>query len=409
MRASSLDRRLLPAVALLLGAVVLWRGSLDAFWSDFYEEAWPSYVALHHGDVGGFVNHAPTYRGFLLLIGGPMTYVASLLGFDDLRPFGTSDLEKVYAATALPGVLAMGWLTTALARRARALGAPLWQALLILAVTAPIAYLALQFGHPEDVLASCAAVGAVLVARSGRVGASVALLVLAGLCKQWGVLAILPAALAAPRANLRIALLGGAGAAATLGALHVLGGEGSAGALTNVGTLFHGHQWLYPLGVAPAPGVELPSASASTVAPAWLSLIVHPLIVVLAVPLSALWWRCAGRGERNRDDAFALLALLFLERCALDPWNVHYYHLPMLLALLAWEIRRGRTVPLVTLFASMAVWYSFVTYTVHYGLGPYLLYLAWTLPLAAGLAVALLRPQRARRTVVAGVGAPATA
>jgi hypothetical protein len=385
MRARFNDRWLLIAAALLVGAIVLWRGSLDAFWSDFPAEALPSYMALHGGDFVGFVDLTPTYRGFVLLIGGPMTLIASVLGFDDFRTDATPDLEEIFAATAIPGLLAIAWLTTALACRARSLGAPFWHALLTLVVTAPIAYLALLFGHPEDLLAASAAVGAVLAARAGRVGAAIVLLLLASLCKQWAVLAILPAALAAPRANLKIALLGGTGAAVALGALHVLGGEGMNGGLTSVGDLFHGHQWLYPLGVEPAAGIPLPTERASTVAPAWLSLVIHPLIIALAVPLSAAWWWRARRGARNRDDALALLALLFLERCALDPWNIHYYHLPMLLALLAWEIRRGRTVPTVTLLASLAVWGSFVTYTVHYGAGPYLLYLAWTVPLACFL------------------------
>jgi len=385
MGTRSLDRWLLAALALLVGAIVLWRGSLNAFWADFPDEVWPSYMALHRGDLGGFVELTPTYRGFVLLVGGPMTLVASVFGFDDFRTAGSPDLEKVFAATAIPGLAAIGWLTTVLACRARSLGAPLWHALLTLVVTAPIAYLALDVGHPEDLLAASAAVGAVLAACAGRVGAAIVLLVLAAVCKQWAVLAILPAALAAPRANLRIGLLGGAGAAITLGALHVLGGEGMQGGLTSVGNLFHGHQWLYPLGVEPAAAVELPTERASTVAPAWLSLVIHPLIIGLAVPLSAAWWLRAGRGARNRDDALALLALLFLERCALDPWNIHYYHLPMLLALLAWEIQRGRTAPTVTLLASLAVWGSFVTYTVHYGAGPYLLYLAWTVPLACFL------------------------
>ena len=279
----------------------------------------------------------------------------------------------------------MAWLTTVLACRARSLGAPLWHAILTLVVTVPIAYLALQFGHPEDLLAASAAVGArarCTLGPGGRRNRSVG-------------------------ARRRLQAVGGAGHPAcgagrasgqskdrsarryrcrcTRSACCTYSEAKEYGGLTSVGNLFHGHQWLYPLGIEPGAGVPLPTEGASTVAPAWLSLAIHPLIVALAVPLSAAWWWRAGRGARNRDDALALLALLFLERCALDPWNVHYYHLPMLLALLAWEIRRGRTVPTVTLLASLAVWGSFVTYTDHYGAGPYLLYLAWTVPLACFL------------------------
>jgi len=131
----------------------------------------------------------------------------------------------------------------------------------------------------------------------------------------------------------------------------------------------------------------------TTMAPAWLMPIPHPLIVALALPLSVLWWVRAGGGARRHDDAFALLALLFLERCALDPWNLVYYHLPLVLALLAWEVHRGRGLPVLTLGVTAAAWLSFVTYSVRAGDGPFLLYFAWVLPLAALLVRTLyLRP-----------------
>jgi hypothetical protein len=121
-------------------------------------------------------------------------------------------------------------------------------------------------------------------------------------------------------------------------------------------------------------------------APAWLMPLTHPLIVLLAFPLSALWWLRGGRGARHRDDALALLALLFLERCALDPWNLVYYHLPLVLALLAWEVRRdGRALPVLSLGVTLAAWLSFVTYAAHGGNGPFLAYFAWVLPLAGRL------------------------
>ena len=65
-------------------------------------------------------------------------------------------------------------------------------------------------------------------------------------------------------------------------------------------------------------------------APDWLSRITHPLIVFAAIPLSLLAWR-------RRSDPLLLLALLFVLRCVLDPWNTAYYMLP---AILAWS--RGR-------------------------------------------------------------------
>lgn len=55
-----------------------------------------------------------------------------------------------------------------------------------------------------------------------------------------------------------------------------------------------------------------------------------------------------------------LLALLFLLRCTLDPIDNTYYHLPLLLALLAWETTAiDRTVPVVTLLAMLGHWLMF--------------------------------------------------
>ena len=48
----------------------------------------------------------------------------------------------------------------------------------------------------------------------------------------------------------------------------------------------------------------------------------------MALPLSLLAWR-------RRSDPLLLLALLFVLRCVLDPWNTAYYALPAIIALVA--------------------------------------------------------------------------
>jgi len=92
--------------------------------------------------------------------------------------------------------------------------------------------------------------------------------------------------------------------------------------------------------------------------PAWLPGLAHPLIVAVTVSLGLLvLWR---RGREARDAALPLLALLLLLRCTLDPADNSYYHVPLLLALLAWEVTAtDRTVPLVTLLAVAAHWLMF--------------------------------------------------
>jgi hypothetical protein len=60
-----------------------------------------------------------------------------------------------------------------------------------------------------------------------------------------------------------------------------------------------------------------------------------------------------------RENALALLALLLLLRCMLDPWDVVYYPLPFAIALLSWEtLVRGRA-PLGAAVVSAAAWAIF--------------------------------------------------
>ena len=132
--------------------------------------------------------------------------------------------------------------------------------------------------------------------------------------------------------------------------------------------------------------LPLPSGRIARSAPAWLSPIPHPLIVALAVPLSLL-------AARRRADPLALLALLLLLRCVLDPWNNIYYVLPCVLALTAWEpLRYGRP----PLFALATLVPTFITMERIFDVAPLdvvaLSYLAWTLPLAAFLGWRIYAP-----------------
>jgi hypothetical protein len=92
--------------------------------------------------------------------------------------------------------------------------------------------------------------------------------------------------------------------------------------------------------------------------PLWLEGLAHSLIAGLGIPIGLLVvWR---RGRQCRDVALPLVAMLFLLRCTLDPIDNTYYHLPLLLALLAWETTAtDRAVPVVTLFAMPGHWVMF--------------------------------------------------
>jgi len=216
--------------ALACAVVVCVTGSQDVFWSgDFYVEAFPAYKLLMAGDVHGYLQHLPGYTGFALAVGAPASLLTELLGGAETMAF---------RLTALPGLVALAALAVALAGHARRTMLKGWPLVLVLTADGPLVLQTLKFGHPEDLLATAAAVGAVLSARDGRPTAAGLLLVVAVLAKQRAVLAIGPALLAAPAGHWRIAVI------AALGSLAIVGAEMlyhplARGGLTSTADLFH--------------------------------------------------------------------------------------------------------------------------------------------------------------------------
>jgi hypothetical protein len=107
----------------------------------------------------------------------------------------------------------------------------------------------------------------------------------------------------------------------------------------------------------------------------------HALIVLAALPFAAALWR----RRLQTTQALALLALLFLVRCAVDPVDQDYFHVPFLLALLATEVT-AEVFPAVTLFAAGGLWLSFGV--LHGAAPPWLcaaVYVGWTAVVAASL------------------------
>ena len=123
-----------------------------------------------------------------------------------------------------------------------------------------------------------------------------------------------------------------------------------------------------------------------------------PLIVALGLALSAAWWFSP---RRTPDDALALLALLFLVRCLVDPVDEASHHVPFLLSLLAWEGLVRRRLPLVSILTSATIPFAIGTD----------FYLAAILPVATWLAVTLYLPRRivARSPRASAGPLPATA
>lgn len=143
-------------------------------------------------------------------------------------------------------------------------------------------------------------------------------------------------------------------------------------------------------------------------------------MIALMVPLTGLFARLRRhrRGEA-RDDVLLLLALLLALRCLLDPWDISYYALPFLLALLTWEVSRSTGAPVVTVVATL------VTCFIVQETGSPLLHLSRdaqaaifllvSVPSIVGLAVAAYVPQvgegllaRSQRLLAAAAPAPAS-
>ena len=372
------------ALALVFAAAVLFAGSRDVYWTgDFYLEVYPSYEALMAGNVDRFFDRLPTYSGFVAVVGAPMALLTGALGGAE---------TMVFRLTALPGLVALAALGVALTVPLRASGNRAWPLFLALGAGGALTLETLRYGHPEDLLATACAVGSVLAARRGRVTFASILIVAAIVAKQWAVLAILPAALAAPRGGLRIGVAGVVGAAALVLVQTQFAGIAHSG-LTSTGQLFHPHQIWWPFGV-PATPEFIEAGHGTRMGPEWLAPLIRPMIIGVGFMVTAAWWLRSG-ARRELDDLFAVLALVFLLRCMIDPWNLVYYHLPFVVSLLAWEARRGRSLPVLSLLATAATWLTFVVYDARSGYGPMIAYLAWAIPFAAGLAFTLLRPRAA--------------
>ena len=223
----------------------------------------------------------PAYSGFVTLIGAPTALLGA--GMDWTLP---PERDPRTARPGRPG----GALHAR--ERAHALLA------IVLVAGSPVAYLALDAGHPEDVLAAAAATAGVLAAVRHRATLAAVLLTVAVLAKQTAVLALLPAALALPKPKLRVLAVPVIAALAVYGGLQLLRPDGAHTGVA-AGSFFHPWQVWWPLGVPASP--EWAAAGHGDItSPAWLAPIPHPLIVALALPLSLAWWWRGGATARAR-------------------------------------------------------------------------------------------------------------
>ena len=387
-------KRLIVALAVLAVLALSLRASIGMEAGlDYFSDASAAIDALARGDLTGFFASQPMMGGFSLLVRAP--FVAAV--FD-------GSLDTVYLAGALPCLLATVVLGLALARLVAERGQPpAVQGIVAgLAVINPITFRALHWGHPEELLGAALCVGAVLAALRERELLAGVLLGLAIATKQWALVAVLPVLLAAPRR--RLPLLG---IAATIAMAFFL-----PSAIVNSESFSRSTEAIAgqaPGGPSTTPwSIWWPLAEIGDspfgrryVAPTWIGTLSHPLIVLLPIPLAALLWR---RRDRRPDDALLLLALVFLLRCLLDTWNNDYYHAPFFLSLLAWETARRRGVPYLSLAVAILFGLSFWPEQTQIFAGSladapilFAIYMAWAIPLAVLLALALYRPDVLRQ------------
>jgi hypothetical protein len=213
----------------------------------------------------------------------------------------------------------------------------------------PVSLRAVHFGHPEEIFGAALLAGAMLAAVLRRPWLASALLALAVVNKQWAVIGA-PAVLVAIYAavgweRMKTAALVLAGIVLALVVpLLIVDGGGVVDMTKRMADLrgtytFPADIWY---GIAPDLSAERAANSLGGLRgiPDWLGLLARPAIVTMGVlvPLAFL--------RRVREDvtqrAFPLLALVMLLRCALDPADNGYYHVPFLLALLGADALAGR-------------------------------------------------------------------
>ncbi len=400
-----LKRRTLWALAASVSAAATGWLSLFGFgWNDYDNEARVPVYALVHGHLVEFLREAPVYGGSLLER-SPFALIPDLWGGGELA---------VYRMLALPCLLAgavLGlWLVAQIRRRG---GSTLAQIVALGVCTAnPLTLVALELGHPEELLGGCLCVAAVLLAIRERPVLAGLMLGLAIANKEWAVVIVCPMLLALPARRMLCLSVAAATSVAFLAPFMLVGasvlGSGLHGVAAPPSTIFQPWQIWWFLGhhgevVRGLFGAIKPGYRT---APGWVGAVSHPLIVVsaavLCIPVLPRLWRAgdpsavsvprtAAKPEsRHRAiserDALLLLALVLLMRCVLDTWDNVYYPLPFVLALLTWETLAFRRPAVISLSSTVLVWVGcewlprFASADAQAAF-----FLAWTLPLAIGL------------------------
>ncbi|HEX4435617.1 MAG TPA: hypothetical protein VH061_02370 [Solirubrobacteraceae bacterium] len=346
----------------LLGSTALaWLGLYGIAWNDYEIEVQPAAEALARLHIGEFLRVAPIYGGSLIER-APFALLPSLWHGGSLA---------VYRMLALPCLLAGAALGVLLVSRMRAAGRPRLARGIVLGVCVanPVTLIALELGHPEELLGAVLCIVAVLLASVASPSRRQALLAgaLLGLAianKQWAVLAAAPVLLALPGNRRAICAASAFVVALVLIAPLLLGSSGgyaagAKGAVAPGSTIFQPWQiwWFFGAHGHAVHGLLTGVKPGYRAGPAWAGTISHPLILLAGALIAvALWWHWRGTRLPLREALLAL-AVTLLARSLLDTWDTFYYLLPALLALAAWESESSsRQPPVIALALSLVLW-----------------------------------------------------
>jgi hypothetical protein len=312
------------------------------------DNAGPAISALIHGHLSGFVSQQPLMGLTSIVFRAPFVAAASWLRGGDLLQY-----QLGTAACLLPAVLLAAWM---ISRRAVA---PLVRLAALFAgamiVAGPATVDSIHLGHPEEVLASVLATGAVLAAIRGRSGWAAALLGLAIGTKQWALLAAVPVLVGTPGRRAATAVKAGGLALVLTATLPLADPAAFARANSAVG----GMHFADPFSVWWPLGSRLPAPGGATV-PAHLlpfGLTRSPASAIACLVGLGAVWACSAtrRGERRGHDALALLALVGLLRCIADPDPLGYNFVALLVPLATWEVVSLERLPVLTALATGAL------------------------------------------------------
>lgn len=372
---NTLPKRFAAWLLVALGGVwVAWLGGHVQTMGDYPGEFAPAMNALLAGHIHAFSSLLPADgAGGSVLLRAPAALVGKLL---------VGGQPAIFRFGALACELAAGGLGLVLARdmRRRGISVVSQVGTVGLCVLAAAILDAIFFGHPEETLGATLCIAAVLLSGAGSPTLAGLALGCALINKPWGILAIPPVVLASQWGLVRLGVATSAVLAAWLGLafgfdpVRFLHAMSSAAGLDVVA---HPVDVWWPL----AHSVRQAGITPYYAPPAFLVDHAREIAVLLAIPLSVplalsrlravgpfgvvghdlVRTRPIGAGDRESTDAaLALLALLFLLRCMLDPSDHVYYSIPFVLALLAWE-SRARQGPVLALLAAGLLWLVFHT------------------------------------------------